>query len=87
MSESVNRNGFPKSGSFISFLKMFISLDPSKWKNVFISPADEPGTFNYCVFPTAVTLSADCERLIKVAEAVAEIVANGNGSLFPRPQR
>jgi hypothetical protein len=87
MSESVNRNGFPRSGTFLTFLKMFASLDAPQRRNVFISRADEPGTFNYCVFPSAVTLPPDCERFIKTAEAVVEIMTNGNGSTVTKPLR
>jgi hypothetical protein len=55
MAEVVNRNGFPKSGIFLSFLKMFVSLDPSQRKNVFINHSETPGIFNYCVFPSTIT--------------------------------
>lgn len=74
MSETVNRNGFPKSGNFLAFLKMFVALDESERRKVFISPADKPGLFNYCVFPAAVTLPSDSEQLIQVAEHVADIM-------------
>jgi len=87
MSEAVNRNGFPRSGNYLAFLKMFASLDSSQRRNVFISRSDEPGTFNYCVFPSAVTLPPVCERDSKTAEAVVEIMTNGNGSALPKPQR
>jgi hypothetical protein len=85
MSESINRNGFPRSGNFLAFLKMYTSLDPSQRRNVFVSKADESGLFNYCVFPSAVTLPAECEQYIKTAESVAEIMVNGNGSALPKP--
>lgn len=87
MSESVNRNGFPRSGNFLAFLKMFASLEPSQRRNVFISRSDEQGLFNYCVFPSAVTLPPDCERYIKTAESVVEIMTQGNGNGSPKPQR
>jgi len=87
MSETVNRNGFPRSGNFLAFLKMFVSLDPSQRRNVFISRSDEPGLFNYCVFPSAVTLPADCERYIQTAEAVVNIMKDGAGTPSARPQR
>ena len=74
MSESVNRDGFPRTGNFLSFLKMFTALDPSKRKNVFISPTDVPGSFNYCVFPNHVSLPPESQWLMKVAEEVAEIM-------------
>lgn len=87
MSESVNRSGFPRSGNFLAFLKMFASLDSSQRRNVFISRSEEVGTFNYCVFPSAVTLPPDCQRYIETAEAVVEIMTSGNGSPVTKPQR
>jgi len=87
MSESVNRNGFPRSGNFLAFLKMFVALDPSQRKNVFISRSEEQSIFNYCVFPSAVTLPADGERYIKTAESVVEIMTGGNGNQPAKPQR
>jgi len=74
MSPSVNRDGFPKTGNFLSFLKMFTELEPSKRKNVFISPAEVPGAFNYCVFPSIVSLPPESQRLKKLAEEVAEVM-------------
>ncbi len=87
MSESVNRNGFPRSGNFLAFLKMFASLDSSQRKNVFISRSEEQGLFNYCVFPSAVTLPPDCERYIRTAESVVEIMTTGNGNITAKSQR
>ena len=86
MSESVNRNGFPRSGNYLAFLKMFASLQPSQRPNVFISPADEPGLFNYCVFPSAVTLPPECERFVKTAQSVVEIMMARHGSATAKPQ-
>ena len=87
MSESINRNGFPRSGNFLAFLKMFVSLDKTQRRNVFISSADEVGIFNYCVFPSAVTLPAECEHFIKTAESVAEIMASSTTSNSLKPLR
>jgi hypothetical protein len=86
MSESVNRNGFPRSGNYLAFLKMFASLEPSLRRNVFISPADEPGLFNYCVFPSAVTLPPECERLVKTAQSVVDIMTTRVGTAPAKPQ-
>jgi hypothetical protein len=87
MSNRVKSSGSPRSGTFISFLKMFSSVEPEKRKNIFISPAPDPGTFNYCVFPTPVTLPANCQRFIIAAEAVAEIMDDEAHTLFPLPPR
>jgi hypothetical protein len=87
MSESVNRDGFPKTGNFLSFLKMFTALDPSRRKNVFISPTETPGSFNYCVFPSIVSLPPECQRLLKTAEEVAEIMGEANVSQLPSQRR
>jgi len=78
MAGSVNRNGFPKSGNFLSFLKTFSLLDPSQQGNVFISRAAEPGNFNFCVFPSAVNLPAESKRFIRVAEEVAAIMSEAS---------
>lgn len=86
MPESVNRYGFPRSGNYLEFLKMFASLDVSLHKNVFVSRSGKHGVFNYCVFPSPVTLPADCERYIKTAEVVVEIMTNGNDSKLVDPK-
>jgi len=87
MSETVNRNGFPRSGNFLAFLKMFASLEPSQRRNVFISRSDEPGLFNYCVFPSTVTLPVDCERYVHTANAVVEIMNDGISTAPLKPQK
>ena len=83
MSETVNRDGFPKTGNYLQFLKMFTSLDKTRWKNVFISPGELAGSFNYCCFPSAVSLPAEFQRYLKVAEAVADIMTDSNSNSSP----
>jgi hypothetical protein len=87
MSESINRNGFPRSGNFLAFLKMYAGLEPSQRKNVFISRSDEAGIFNYCVFPSTVTLPPDCEGYIRTADSVVGIMAERTEPASPKPQR
>jgi hypothetical protein len=71
----VNRNGFPKSGSYRDFLNFYLSLERSQRGGVFIAPIEgSPGLFNFCCFPTPTELPTNCQELVKLALRVADLV-------------
>jgi hypothetical protein len=76
------RKSSPKSAAFLSVSKTYASLTEEERKNFFVGKSDTPGIFNFCVFPSPVTLPPESKHLIDVLNAVAEIVNDSNGQLF-----
>jgi hypothetical protein len=74
MRDKVSRDGFPRTGSYLSVVRFICETPPAQRENVYVGPVlGKPSLFNFCLFAEPVTLTDDGKALIKAALDVARM--------------